>query len=62
MNYIHPDFQKVVAILRKCNVEIEPSPLIEIFLEKEIPLKIRIDFKSLGNTYGLLFDAQREPF
>ena len=31
-------------------------------IEKEIPIKIRIDFKSLENTYGLLFIAQREPF
>ena len=44
------------------NFMFELNPLIQIFLEKEIPMKMRIDFKSLEKTYGLLFIAQREPF
>ena len=44
------------------NFMFEPKSLIEIFLEKDIPMKIRIFFKSLENTYGLLFIAQRESF
>jgi len=38
------------------------NPMIQIFLEKVIPIKMRIDFKSLEETYGLLFIAQRELF
>ena len=40
----------------------EDKPSIRFFLEKEIPMKIKIDFKSLGNTIGLFFIAQRELY
>jgi len=44
------------------NFMFEPNHLIQLFLEKEIPMKVRIDFRSLEKSYGLLFIAQREPF
>lgn len=55
--YFSIDYLKILT-----NFMFELNPLIKIFLKNEIPMKLRIDFKSLEKTYGLLFIAQREPF
>lgn len=38
----------------------EDNPLIKFYLQEEIPIKICIKFKSLEDSYGLFFLAQRE--
>ncbi|TKJ25394.1 MAG: hypothetical protein CEE42_07945 [Promethearchaeota archaeon Loki_b31] len=36
------------------------SPKLKFFINSKIPIKIKIKFPSLGNSYGLFFLAQRE--
>lgn len=40
----------------------ESNPNIKIMLGQEIPIKIQVEFKSLEESYGQFFIAQREPF
>jgi len=38
----------------------EDSPSLKLYINEEIPIKARIDFKTLENSFGLFFLAQRE--
>ncbi len=38
----------------------EDNQLIKFYIKEEIPIKIRVNFKSLEDSYGLLFIAQRD--
>lgn len=40
----------------------ESNPNIKIMLNQEIPIKIQVEFKSLEESYGQFFIAQRDPF
>lgn len=40
----------------------ESNPNIKIMLDQEIPIKIQVEFKSLEESYGQFFIAQRDPF
>ena len=40
----------------------ESNPIMKINIEKDIPIKIQVNFKNLDETYGHFFIAQRDPF
>lgn len=39
----------------------ESSPSLKLYINKEIPIKVLIDFKTLEKSVGLFFIAQRDP-
>ena len=38
----------------------EDNPLLKLYFNKEIPIKVRTDFKTLEKSFGLIFIAQRD--